>query len=322
MDAEFASHLPDRCFLSHSFRAHRALASLRSMVPPRVELVLFNAQERDPHSAVSNGIVQAILGCEGLIYLSGGVSSRSFWVRFERDYGRRSKRAVFGYDVSTRTLRPQSDSLIDLGLEMFFHQGDAVRVESLTDWLERERYFSIHEYFNRAHRGGVTGNQLVMLEETLRDGGVVVWFVSPQTEGMIRSFNSEEFLDHCREDNEFESQRLENTYPDLVEDLSTLRAIAAVDDDPYEHVFQIFVRIDPSVPADWAPWYPTIRYESPLIDLIGAAPPGQLDWSSADDLMVRIYAGKFALRSVPAVKRKEAGFGSSKRSFRGGRRRS
>ncbi len=166
------------------------------------------------------------------------------------------------------------------------------------DCLARERHFEISRYLSRTTFGGIKGDHLVAFEELLKYGGVVVWFVSPGTSRMIETFNSQEFLEYCHEDLNFKSDRIEEQYSDLSNDSEALDSIEEADNDPYEHVFQIFVRVEPSIPSDWTAWLPMLRHESPMIDAIGEASPAGVDWSSADDLMVRIYEGKFSMSTV------------------------
>ncbi len=132
--AGVAAELPSHCFISHAYRAHRAVASLLSILPVHVKPVLFDRRPRDPRTAVSDGIVPAILGCEGLIYLKGGASDRSWWVAFERDYARRAKRAVFVYDVRKKEIRPDTGRPIELNLQMFCHRTKIAFKDCWTVW--------------------------------------------------------------------------------------------------------------------------------------------------------------------------------------------
>jgi hypothetical protein len=248
--------------------------------------------------------------------VKGGASDHSPWVAFERDYALRSKLAVFAYDMRTKKISIDARSPINLDLRMFCHQADLDRVGEVTTWLERRRNFAINDYLSRTQFGGIKGDHLVAFEELLKYGGVVVWFVSPLTQAMITAFNSEDFLEYCRDDPRFEDERLEARYSDLLDDLApddfteAFDAVAAADKDPYAHVFQIFVRIDPSVPEDWTGRLPMLDHESPMIDVIGHAPPQGVDWSGADDLLVRIYAGKLFLKRLAAEFLRNAGLGA------------
>ena len=72
--------LPNRCFVSHSYRDKTAIRSLEKSVPPNVKLVKFKWKKPDVSNAVSDNIVPKILKCDGLVYLEGGQSAKSAWV--------------------------------------------------------------------------------------------------------------------------------------------------------------------------------------------------------------------------------------------------
>jgi hypothetical protein len=101
--------LPAKCFIWHSYADTAARERLLCILADSVTPVVFPPIQARPHEFVSKPLIEAILDCDGLIYLRGGVSDRSSWVAFERDYALRSSNPVFRYDVSTSELSQDSD---------------------------------------------------------------------------------------------------------------------------------------------------------------------------------------------------------------------
>src|SRR4051812_13664879 len=108
--------LPDKCFISHAYADAAARERLIRDLPDDVRPIVFPPIHAKPHEFVSKPLIEAILGCEGLIYFRGGASDKSFWVAFERDYALRSGKPVFSYDIRTSELSRDSDKPLDLAV--------------------------------------------------------------------------------------------------------------------------------------------------------------------------------------------------------------
>src|SRR5262245_22510508 len=96
--------LPRRCFISHSYQDAAERTRLLELLPRYVEAVVFPPITAHPDQFVSSKLVEAIVGCEGLIYIDGSASARSFWVSFERDFALRASRQVYAFDPTTESL--------------------------------------------------------------------------------------------------------------------------------------------------------------------------------------------------------------------------
>jgi hypothetical protein len=61
--------IPQKVFISHSYRDADERDRLLSLLPRSVEPVIFPPITVAPEQVVSNHLIEAILGCAGLIYL-------------------------------------------------------------------------------------------------------------------------------------------------------------------------------------------------------------------------------------------------------------
>ena len=312
--------LPKRCFISHSYKDTAAMTKLRRSLPDDVELVSFPRAEPNPRQAVSNEIIPKILDCPGLVYLTGGGSSKSFWVSFERDYALRSGRDVFAYTPTNGSFRRDQSPPIQLALTVMFHQSDEDHIRRLTSWMARERHFDLDESQLRSTFGGFTGDILVAMEELLIYGGVVLWLVGVGNTRIVDAFYSDEFVDYLLE---AESDSLEDKWQDFLErqhdedgdndwyyngedeyyseEYGSYYSKRNFIEDLYLNVDQVFVRIDPELPSDWRllPWGAleiiaeggTIGLDSNyrMIDLYDGMDGEDFNWNRVDDLIIALY---------------------------------
>jgi hypothetical protein len=171
--------LPAKCFISHSYTDTAALERLLRILPDSVAALVFPPIKARPHEFVSKPLIDAILGCDGLIYLRGGESDRSFWVAFERDYALRSNKPVFCYDVTTSELLPDTDKPLDLAVFASNHAGDWKRVRQICEFLYKERNFDIWVAPKDIHPGTVWADEIQAgLADRLNRGGYVIVFWS------------------------------------------------------------------------------------------------------------------------------------------------
>jgi len=312
--------LPKRCFISHSYQDKAAIEKLRRILPEDVEPVIFPRLEPDPRQAVSDKIIPEILACRGLIYLTGGFSSTSFWVAFERDYALRSGRKVFSFDPESGSFHRDRSAPIDLDLIVMFHQYDEERVRRLISWMAKERYFELDENNLRSTLGGFTGDILAVMEGLLTGGGVVLWLMGALNTKIANAFYSDEFVDFLLES---ESDTLydmwkdclvrlheedgdhdwsydgENEYYNEIRNSSYSKRNFI--EDLYSNVDQIFARIEPEFSSGWRllPWgAPEIIAEGGkvdldsnyrMIDLYEGMSGNEFNWNRIDDLIIGIY---------------------------------
>ncbi len=268
------AELPGRCFISHSYQDGAVVESLIKMLQDHVEPVVFPRQEPDPQRAVSNEIIVKILDCPGLIYLKGGASEKSFWVSFERDYALRSKRVVYAYDPKRRRLTCDTSSPLPLDIAVVSHRSDRERVERLLSWMANERHFVIDRRHLRSTFGGFTGDIMLIMEELLMYGGVILWMMGRGSQAIADSFYSEDFLDYVREYSALDYEFDEDT-------------------DPYGNVHSVFARIDPEwepprVDAELAEFVPASYNALDLYE--GLSDTTSFNWNRVDDLIIRLYA--------------------------------
>ncbi len=92
---------------------------------------------------VSTSLIAALRNCDGLIYLTGGASDRSFWVAFERDYALRMGKPVFEADPETLAITQTSEKPMHLPVFASYHRADRDEVIKVCNFMREERNFEI-----------------------------------------------------------------------------------------------------------------------------------------------------------------------------------
>jgi hypothetical protein len=138
-----ADTLPAKCFISHAYADAGARDHLIELLPTGVTPLVFPPITVAPHEFVSDPLIEAVLGCDGLIYLRGGASDRSFWVAVERDYALRSGKKVFAFDTTNLKLTQDRGAPLDLAAFASYHRHDAQQVRKIADHLNQNRHFDM-----------------------------------------------------------------------------------------------------------------------------------------------------------------------------------
>jgi hypothetical protein len=173
------SSLPTKCFISHAYADAAARERFIGSLPEKVSPLVFEPIRAKPHEFVSNPLIEAIRGCEGLIYLRGGASDQSFWVAFERDYALRSGKPVFCYDINTSELSLDTDRPLDLAIFAAYQHHDRTRVREICQFLGQERNFDVWLDVKELTSGGLWEKETEAgLANRLRRGGYVIAFWS------------------------------------------------------------------------------------------------------------------------------------------------
>ncbi len=172
-----AIKLPKKCFVSHSYRDDPVLASLRKILPPHVELTTFPWEGPDADQAVSNSIVPKILECDALIYLMGGFSKGSSWVRFERDFALRAKKRVFAYDPKRGHLLRDNDNPVELRVQVLVSPEQEKHARVMLQWMREQRHFDISDVKPVRRMKEIQG----LAERLCTAQKLVVWLLDAQT---------------------------------------------------------------------------------------------------------------------------------------------
>ena len=135
--------LPAKCFISHAYADAAARDTLIKRLPSGVTPFVFPPITVKPEEFVSDPLIDAVINCEGLIYLRGGASDRSFWVALERDYALRAGKKVFAFDMATGELTRDTGSPLDLAAFASYQHRDAGRVRQIVDFLNQKRHFDM-----------------------------------------------------------------------------------------------------------------------------------------------------------------------------------
>lgn len=177
---------PGKYFISHSYKDEVVRQEMMELLPDGVEPFIFPQIKVSPLEFVSSTLIGAILACDGMIYLDGGYSAKSFWVAFERDYALRSSKKVFRYDPRTRSLT----SLDATALQLFFFPtyllGDENRVKQILDFMHQSRHFE--SFLKNDDDLGGDYHLIVksQTEKAINNGGYMVVFWTEMAERHTR----------------------------------------------------------------------------------------------------------------------------------------
>jgi hypothetical protein len=109
-------------------------------MPKSVAPVVFPPIVVPPDQLVSSELLDAIRDADGLIYLEGGASAKSFWVALERDYALRIGKPVFRFDAANNVLQPDTSPPLELNVFIASSHHDRDAVNQVLSLL-RERFF-------------------------------------------------------------------------------------------------------------------------------------------------------------------------------------
>jgi hypothetical protein len=256
--------LPGKCFLSHSFQDTEALASLREFLPAHVERVIFPREETPVQRAVSDGIVPKILECGALIYLQGGRSRTSRWVRFERDFALRAKMHVYSFDPVRKRLQRDDGEPVELRVQVLVSTEQETRTRTMLAWMREQRHFDITDVKPVRRTKEIEG----LAERLCTAQKLVVWLLDAQTAAVAALL--QENVDSIKD--YFVDDMPEGWWPPPT----------------------MYARIDP----DWsAPAYADREIDAFIhnqdarrfaIDLVEGVGGNDLNWNRVDDLIVQL----------------------------------
>ena len=135
--------LPRRLFISHAYADQAVCDRLIAVLPADAETIIYPPIVVPPQEMVSTPLIRALRDCDGLIYLKGGASDRSFWVAFERDYALRMGKPVFEADPNTMVVTRTTEKPLQLPVFASYHRADRDRVTQVCNFMREERNFDI-----------------------------------------------------------------------------------------------------------------------------------------------------------------------------------
>lgn len=304
--AECWSRLPDRVFISHSYADVAAADALLKRLPKGVSPVVWPRVDPEPRAAVSDGIVQAIRECRGLIWLRGGESERTFWVPFERDYARRSGLQVFSYDPASGALWADTGSPLPLRVEVLVSENGLQRAEALLSWMKSERSFEFQVLPRLVRLKELAG----LVARLIHEQRVAVWLMDGHIgaaakfalelppEDLCRAYCRIPGASNVRDTADFEDYAAWlDRHSMHVRLTPEWQPLAARDpkawEDPETRHFVLT-----EFPIEWAHHRHCTRGNRPrrsdqgdgswFLDLVSAADPQGFDWNRADDLIVQL----------------------------------
>lgn len=177
--AEIADTLPAKCFISHAYADAAARDALIERLPTGVMPFVFPPITVRPEEFVSDPLIDAVLANDGLIYLRGGASDRSFWVALERDYALRAGKKVFAFDSTACKLTRDMGGPLDLAAFASYHRRDADQVRQIADFLNQKRHFDMWlDVADLAAGSNLVQSISTSLSDRLARGGYAVVFWS------------------------------------------------------------------------------------------------------------------------------------------------
>jgi hypothetical protein len=176
--------LPRKCFISHAYHDAKVRDRLIASFPPHVEPFVFPPITVSPDQLVSTPLIEALLACDGVVYLRGGASDASFWVAFERDYALRAGKPVFSADADTLKLTVHAGSPLDLATYASYQsQSDKDRVREIVTFMRRERHFDLWDV-DQIGPGTLWSEEIKhSMKERVERGGYVIVFWSRAAAG-------------------------------------------------------------------------------------------------------------------------------------------
>jgi hypothetical protein len=256
--------LPGKCFLSHSYQDAAALAALQEFLPAHVERVIFPREEPQANRAVSDGIVPRILECGTLIYLQGGRSRTSRWVRFERDFALRAKKHVYSFDPARSRLQRDNGEPVALRVQVLVSTEQEARTRTMLAWMREHRHFDITDVKPVRRMKEIQG----LAERLCAAQKLVVWLLDAQTAAVAALLR--ENVDSIKD--YFVDDMPEGWWPPPM----------------------MFARIDPdwAKPTDADPDIDAYIRETDArrfaIDLVEGVGGNDLNWNRVDDLIVQL----------------------------------
>lgn len=172
--------LPRRVFISHSYKDAKERERLLTLLPKHVEPFIFPPIVVPPEQMISDDLIEAMLACDGLIYLTGGHSAESFWVAFERDYALRAGKNVFAYEPDTRSLRRDESAPLHLPIFVSYRGSSEEQKEvRIVGFLRAQRHFDPWLDVEHLHPGVSFLDEInAGIIETIDTGGCLVVFLS------------------------------------------------------------------------------------------------------------------------------------------------
>jgi hypothetical protein len=244
------SQLPVRLFISHAYADQAVRDRLIAVLPADAEAIVYPPIVVPPQEMVSTPLIRALRDCDGLIYLKGGASGRSFWVAFERDYALRMDKPVFEADPNTLVITRTMEKPLQLPVFASCHHEDRGRVTHICSFMRKERNFDIWLDVEMLQAGEAWQEAIHSAIAKYVDRGYLVAFWS-------HIAASSNFM--CNEI-QFAAERIGTRFNDRV-------VFASLDDAP--------------LPDFW------LRYQEPAVQIYGD--PARSAEQRLDDLVVRLY---------------------------------
>lgn len=245
--------LPRTCFISHAYRDGHICKRLRATLPEGVASVVYSPITVPPDQLVSTLLINALLSCDGLIYLNGGASASSFWVAFERDYALRAGKEVYAADVTTLAMTRHTGAPLDLATFPSYLHADSHHVGDILKFLSQERHFDLPNDCEQSQTDTSIPQTLrqSLSERLMKRGGYAIAFWS-------RAASRSPWVD-------FEVRQAAEGMSDFNDRV-------------------LFACLDPTPLPDF--W---LRFQEPAVQLWAAVDEDRSATQRRDDLVVRLY---------------------------------
>jgi hypothetical protein len=132
-----------RAFVSHAYVDSASIESLRQVAGDRC-LTIFPPVQVDEDQFVSESILNAIVGCDELIYITSDKSDNSFWVALEVDFARRNGKRIYAFDPYLLSITEDKETPAHYNVAFHWQREDQAFGSTVVSSLPSERGFTIY----------------------------------------------------------------------------------------------------------------------------------------------------------------------------------
>jgi len=166
-------------FISHSYKDSAVRDRMIQQLPAHIKPYIFPPISVRPDQFVSNNLIEAILKCNGVIYLDEGYSAQSFWVAFERDYALRSRKRVYRYIPSSNRCARHSAPPLDLAVFASYRRTNQDIMREVVQFMQKQRFFDVFVDAMMLQSGHKFASEITTaLVDSIQRGGYMLLFWS------------------------------------------------------------------------------------------------------------------------------------------------
>jgi hypothetical protein len=164
-------------FISYSYFDEQQKDVLAKKLPKKYKIITHPKQDVDINLAVSDSIVQEIIDCDNLIFLTTQKSRGSNWVKFERTYALQLGKKTFAYNHEDESLFHINIPLSPLDVNVIVSEKTYPFVKSIFEWLEQKRFVKLNSVPVARSLKDLPGKAV----QLIRADKQILWFLDEAT---------------------------------------------------------------------------------------------------------------------------------------------